>query len=176
MGVVMHIFAKKSFHATAARDVECTALGPRKLLSICIIYRRQRVAQLALWQLQNPSYAWAPWAHSWIRHYIYSAAVTWYKSIYHTYSEYMHPVYPPLLFIRLGVTTVQRIYGQRKSPPQAAPLGLVRGFTAIIPRTIIIINNIHNYGEGKLESLHDTGGHTHSQTQFHIVCTYILVV
>ncbi len=30
---------------------------------------------------------------------------------------------------------------------------------------------MHNYGEGKLESLQDTGGHTHSQTQFHIVCT-----
>ncbi len=44
-------FAKKSFQL-AARDVECTTLGPRKLLSIC---RSRLVAQLALLQLQNPA-------------------------------------------------------------------------------------------------------------------------
>ncbi len=38
--------------ATAARDVECTTLGPRQLLSIC---RSRLVAQLALSRLQNPA-------------------------------------------------------------------------------------------------------------------------
>ncbi len=45
--------------ATAARDVECTTLGPRKLLSIC---RSRLVAQLALSRLQNPAYCLALFA------------------------------------------------------------------------------------------------------------------
>ncbi len=51
--------------ATAARDVECTTLGPMKLLSIC---RSRLVAQLALSRLQNPaqscSFQYASWSES----------------------------------------------------------------------------------------------------------------
>ncbi len=54
LGVVYrYIFAKKSLQLQQAeRDVECTTLGPRKLLSIC---RSRCVAQLALSRLQNPA-------------------------------------------------------------------------------------------------------------------------
>ena len=57
--------------ATAARDVECTTLGPRKLLSIC---RSLLVAQLALSRLQNPAALFAvcivEW-HKYIGYHIY---------------------------------------------------------------------------------------------------------
>ncbi len=88
--------------ATAARDVECTTLGPRKLLSIC---RSRLVAQLALSRLQNPALVllflqYASWSESLLGGgpfiVLRSRGIS---QIYHTYSEDMHPVYPLLLWL-----------------------------------------------------------------------------
>ncbi len=90
---------RKAFNYT--RDVECTTLGPRKLLSIC---RSRLVAQLALSQLQNPAslalfaVCIVEWSVARGRSFIMllSRGIS---QIYHTYEEDMHPVYPPLSWL-----------------------------------------------------------------------------